>query len=962
MATADEQSRAGAARIDFEMKFYVGGKWEDADLDNIEAGQPYNPAVATTLAEDVSEDETEIDVTSASGLSTGVVIIVPEVDGQVYELVKYSGITGNTLNNCVRTVVSSQEEPYTREHWSGAAVVEWVEITSIVVGGNDRDELRESIGTWTVQLDGIQYNSQLLDNDNAVLCMARWRPGAGGAFHLWTSWAVYWLGFIRDVRLDDDADRAYNWSATIQPWLQYLDNTDADAVEYGKIDIAEDASVTASSTIVDPFTESGTGEFIGSPDLTPEKTVDGDMGTLWISEPSPIASYPGSQSGAGWRINELYLRPAPGLPSGLQWIEIGYATKDGKNKDNIQNYVLCYSGTTFSLYNSSCENDPNCLTYYAAVANNYIKFPSVHVGDGEFIVITSNKPAFLERWGETGAVAVLDWRHLVVGTWSLSTAGDKLGLKFFGMGEGDDVLWGTAVNEDWYSYTPGDCYTYEAGCTWVGSNLPAMDDTNCPAGHSYHRYPDCAYQDANSVDNWELRTTAPKYNEPAPTPGASAASSAPEWIMLDMGETGITLAEAMGTDTPDYVKVSATLGLTATGRLVIDSEYIDYTGRDESNNKLTGITRGAGGTTPAAHLVDTPVWQREDGVTYKCYLVSQAGWRRKNFVGTVPSVPQEFDIYFSTLESPIDPDDEDWDDYKFDYWPQGQVIRERNYSANGQTSVCYNKTITPIRARWMLIVIHQMTDSGRAKFNEINAYTPNPSDAGDIVWSGDVVRDILVEKFGIPAANVSIDDQGTSFGPGLAITQQPYSQILNDLLDRTGCILLFGRDNVIYHRYDPRLPISTLPDVEIDWDVDNAQEITLTRPYRHMCRQLILRAYEPSLDEMYEVEYPTTALRLGTVEQVEDQIAGSLDQAIVRAQLLFRRRNGLLTGTVTPVGLGEWVAPGQRHTVTWTIDVQGTYVQGRNFIVTSVTRAWAFGNRDAPPAWSCSVELEELVF
>lgn len=960
MATDDQKSRASAPRFDFEMRFYVGGKWEDADLDNIQAGQPYSPTVATTLAEDVDATETEIDVVNAANLSTGVVILVPSDAPQVYELVKYAGKSGNTLTGCERTALTSQVEPYSRMHYTGDAVVEWVEITPYVTGGYDRDELRETMATWSVQLEGIQYNSQLMDNDNAVLCMARWRPGAGGDFTLWTSWAVYWLGYIREVSLDDDADRAYNWKATIQPWSQYLDTTDAVSTEYGQIDIADSASVTASSTIIDPFTESGTGEFVGSPELTPDRTVDGDMTTLWISEAAPVATYPGVAANAGWRINEIYLRPAPGMPSDLQWIELVHSG----GKSNIQNYILCYSGTTFRLYNSSCpDDDPNCLPQYAAANNNYLGgFPSVHVGDGGFVILTSNKPAFVEHWGETAAAAVLDWRHYIHGTWSLSLTAEKIGIKWYAMGEGDDVFWGTQTQNKWYSLTGVDDWVYEADNTWSGLNLPAMDNTECPVGHSYHRYPDGAYADANSRDNFELRPTTPKYAEVAPTPGATAKSNDPEWIMLDMGEMGITLSEAMGSGTPSYVPVSSTLGLTASGRVVIDIEYIDYTGRDDTNNRLTGITRGAGGTTPAAHLVDTPVYQRENDQTYRCHLVSQVGWRRKTASGSVPSVPRHFDIYFSTLQSPINPESGDWDDYWMDYWPSGQVIREADYSANGQTSVCYEKTITPIRARWMLITIHEMTDQGRAKFNEIHAYVPSQSPAGDITWSGDIVRDLLVDKFGIPSANVVITDRGTNPGKGMAITKQPYSQVLNDLLQRTGCILVFGRDNVIYHKYDPRYPISQLPSIEIDWTLSNSVSIDVRRPFRHGCKQIILRATDPILEEMFEVEWPTEPLRLGTIEQVEDQIAGSLDQAIIKAHLLFMRANGLLVSNVTPVGLGEWIAAAQRHTVTWPLDVMGTYVQGRNFLVTSVQRAWQFGDRDTPPSWSISLDLEELVF
>jgi hypothetical protein len=104
------------------------------------------------------------------------------------------------------------------------------------------------------------------------------------------------------------------------------------------------------------------------------------------------------------------------------------------------------------------------------------------------------------------------------------------------------------------------------------------------------------------------------------------------------------------------------------------------------------------------------------------------------------------------------------------------------------------------------------------------------------------------------------------------------------------------------------------------------------------------------------------ALFLGTEEQLEDVIAGSMDAAINRAQLLFRQKNGALTATLNPVGLGEWIKPAQRHTITWTVDTEGTYLQGRNFMVISVQRSYSFGTKDQPPSWSINVELEELFF
>lgn len=964
MATSDEQDRAGAPRIDFEMRFYVGGKWTEAELDNIEAGQPFTPTVATTLAEDVDATETDIDVVDASSLTTGVVVIIPTDATQQYELVKYTSIVGDTLTGCTRTLLAGPEpsNPFSYLHLSGDAVVEWVEITDYVLDGHDSEQLLDGVITWSVSVHGIGYNSVLMDNDNAMLCMARWRPGAGGSFTLWTDWAVYWLGFIKEVRLSDDADEANEWTATVEPWYQYLETTDADPVTYGFVDLAADKSVQVSSVLEDPYTETGNGEFIGSPDCEGEDAVDGDMGTLWISEEVPLADYAGVATGSHIRINEMYLRPAPGLPSGLQWIEIVFTWDEGATI-NLKDYHLVNNETTWTLLDSSCEGNPNCLPQYATTNTNYIALPDCEMSPGDFVILTSDKPAFIQHWGETGAVQVIDWRHHVRGTFTLSATSGKLGLMWYGMSNSDDVFWGSESKAYWYYIVGDESIVYSANYLWQGANLPAMDNTECPEGYSYHRYPDAEHADtSNFINNWDINVSTPVYADKIPTPGEMARSDAPEWIAVDLGETGITLQEALsGGGGETYVLLSATLGLTESGRIVIDYEYIDYTTRDDVNNKLLGITRAVGGTSLAAHIVDTPVYQREDDVTYKCHLVTHVGWRRRNAIGTEPPVPKIFSFYFSSLDSPILPDDEDWEDTWEDYWPMGQAIHVSDYSAAGSTNVAFARTFDPIRARWVLLTIDEMTDAGRAKLNELRVYAPAQESAGDITFSGGVLKDALVTRFGIPAANLTLTDPGTTF-ISLSLTKQSYSSVLSDLMVRTGCILIFNRDNTIEHQYDPRLPIGTLPDIEIDWDRTNARSIELTRPFRHGCRQLILRATEPHLDDVFEVTWPPTPLRLGTIEQVDDVMAGSLDQAIVRAQLMFKRRNGLLVASVSVVGLGEFIRAGQRHTVTWEMDSEGTYVQGRNFVVASVQRVWSFGDKVTDPSWTCSLELEELVF
>lgn len=74
--------------------------------------------------------------------------------------------------------------------------------------------------------------------------------------------------------------------------------------------------------------------------------------------------------------------------------------------------------------------------------------------------------------------------------------------------------------------------------------------------------------------------------------------------LLRGGKTSL-IAPVAASDTS--LTVGSTIGFPATGTLVIDSEQISYSGTTITS--FTGLTRGANGTTAAAHLLNTNVGQ-----------------------------------------------------------------------------------------------------------------------------------------------------------------------------------------------------------------------------------------------------------------------------------------------------------------------------------------------------------------
>lgn len=945
MASADELYRIDSARTDFEMKFYVGGKWSDADLDNIAAGDPYTATVSTTLAEAVDPEETDIDLASVSGLTTGAVMIHPDSNNPYYEIVSYTGITSNTLNGCTRKEGPDADDPMFGYHDNGATVSEWVDITDIVLSGSDRDEKRGPIISWSATVSGIEYDSMLLDNDNSMLCMARWRPGAGGDITIWSTWRVYWVGYLYDVEIVDDFRRGHEWVAKVEGITQYLSATDMEACSYGRIDLAEGGTASSSSELLDPYDELGSGEFIGSPDdFSADKAVDNDMGTLWISEGQPAMTEEGFASGEYWIINEFLLRAQPGYTNAQhQWIETVY-----KNNEHDLLYVkgsIVNKATTWAWTSGWSPPGPE----RRIPTNNYIMIKPKHKTgkmrmdmDGSFGVYCRDEDAFLERWGQVDCEWLIDWDITRVGTFEIDVDGDFLGMHYE---NGDRYC---AV---WFgSITPHDYQGEGTGSGWSGATLPT-DLTNLPKGHTYRRDPAGTMSNPDTAASWT--------SEDHPTPG-SHFNGWYEWLSVDLGTMGITLGEFLPLAQTTYALLDGTLGFTEAGRIQVDSEQIDYVTRDDGNIKLLTLTRGVDGTTPADHNQGATVYQVEGGIAYTAPLVTMISWlRREVYDGTTLVVPQVFDVYVSTDTSPMYPDDQWWDDDWEDDW-------SLRATETDWADVSWEKSFEHMRARHMMITVKKMTNGGRAKLNEFRAYAYTTEVGGepdprypDMTWTGDVIADILENKFGWDSSLITLTDRGLPF-IGLPIARQTYLTVMQDLLQRTGCMLRFNRDHTVEHLYDSGLPLAIWPDIEVDWTTVRARQVTLQRPYRHNVKQLILRAEEPSTSIVYEVRFPKTPQRLGEVLQIDDMVVGGMENAILLAEMLFADNNSKMVATVIPVGLADRVAAGDRHTITWVLDEQNTYLSGKNFLLIGVDRNWDFGAKDEDRTWSVVLQLEEM--
>ena len=931
MATADELARTAAPRFDFQLRFYVGGKHDLADLSSIAAGEGYDPTAETVLTDRALPSSTGILVEDTSDFpSEGVIVVGPGATGEQYEVIRYTGKGAGEFTGLERFTNYPGNDPpggLMGYHEEGAAVTQWVDITNLVTGNLTIGmQERDGIGTWDVSLGGHGYNSRLIQQDVAVLGMWRFRP-ASGVLATWTDWTVAFLGYLQSVQVEDTSLREKRWTAQVQGLAQYLADSDCPPVYVGKQDLAEGKSVKVSSTLSDPWAEKDSGEYVGFPSLEGANLVDDDMSTLWISQDVPSVTVHPTHAN-GLRINEVFLTPRTGLPA-LQWFELFYKWGDDQGDDTLKDTLIV---ATCTNWKSNGDNPTIPETGYVGAWDSK-EFDE----DGQFLLICSDKAEFERRWSVYGA-EVLDWRDKAVGTFSLNQAAGFLCLLKWDLSR-DDVWWNTAPADIGGDKTP----------VWTGSQLTFAD----LAGKSLAR------TEPGKVTNPSRGAFGEDTN---PTPGGYDKHE-DEYASVDLGEMGHKLTTILLAG-DDHLHVDDTLGFTDSGSVMIDAEVITYTGRDDQGEMLTGL--GAHGE----HAVDAVVKPYEGGVAYNVYQVNALRWRRRRVLsGGKPVTPTQFCWYLSDDTSPIYPDDANWDDDWADYW----LAFPGTFDPRGAGDGFLEHAMTldpPVRARHVMLAIRAMSDAGRAKLNQLHAYAPTQlTDVGgtqgvlDGVESGYAIKYLLVNQFGLAETQFTMTDKGVLF-TRLNTAKARYLDVIANILKRSGCSLYFGLDETVEHKFSPGFALHALDPIAITWDRDNARAAKMIRPKRHNVSQVVLRAMDDSEEGLrFEVRYPPEPLPLGSVLTIEDMVLNANPStACLVAQQIFRRRNGPAQVMIQPVGPAEWVRPGQRHVIDWSLDTEGAMIADANFAVTGVQFNIGLGSLTQTKTWDTTIILEELIF
>lgn len=190
------------------------------------------------------------------------------------------------------------------------------DITSRVYGpaGIWYGERAASVYGWSIGLSGHNYDR--------VLLAARRKIKVYRQFTTIVDAELLWFeGYIQpgEVSVDWNTQR---WNLSVVDIVTYLSNRRAPIWTLGELNVATEASVTVDS-FTTPEAIADEGEFIGYPDLSGDRSVDGDMGSLWISGKAPaLETIPLDNTVNDIVVAEVY-HPGFGLnKQEYQWIEL----------------------------------------------------------------------------------------------------------------------------------------------------------------------------------------------------------------------------------------------------------------------------------------------------------------------------------------------------------------------------------------------------------------------------------------------------------------------------------------------------------------------------------------------------------------------------------------------------------------------------------------------------------------
>lgn len=828
----------------------------------------------------------------------------------------------------------------------------WTEITDRVVNDGQWEQTWSAGAVrWQASLRGWQYDPALLGPGCAICCL--WQI-VNDSYD--SGWILNWVGLIDAGGWRDDYRHGLAWQRTVRGVDASLEQTDAPRLVVGKIDLAADATVTASSTLATPEAEAGSGEFVGTTaDVSASNATDGRPGTVWISQDAVVTTGETAVTATGYPIiDEVFNTPLPGYSrASTWWVELYHP-------GNAGTIDFARDDVTLVTLNSAGE--------YAALA---CKYPA-----GEY---AENSSSYTLAAGER-CVICADLRVFEAYTGGAPDAKFVLEAKSFGTLDytGGSPLYGSTYTLFDLAETDGfvALFISQAGGTWdvvkwgaptLPTGVPAAGWTGAGialtplSGQSLRRSP--SGTDTNTAADWIA--------ESYPRPGAKWTPNTPQWLLLELAAHESTLSADILSTATIITLEEGTTGWPSSGNGIIEGDPFAYTGR--SGSTLTGVSGLS-----ADHLRGAALYPLDANNE------AQTGWpatggriTRRAGLSTI----KRGRVYASPWADCRTPDIADLPDVAWQTDYTGAPLSISNDSGAAEIAFVLRDRPTPW-VRSLLIIIDEMSDGGRAKVNTVSVDLDGATlaDSGLADLDGNTATTVaayLIGQSWLTSAQWATPTTPTGWGiiGRLALAIAPLPTVLASLAETHGCLAVYTTTGRVRFDPDPWWP-GARPDLSVLYTFDPASvrgEVAFSDA-RPAVTGLALSATGTDGAPLARFVAPPGATGSGVREVSGYTVAAQIDAMFLAWNLWWQAQN-TQTATLRVTGIGEWCRCGQRYRLALAsafsnlVDVDGTDTigaggndsiawdetdNGGQWICEAVRYTWQ------PGVWTCDLTLRRF--
>ena len=817
----------------------------------------------------------------------------------------------------------------------------FVDVTDrVIMNGSFMHERKNSSIIWSVNLEGVQYDSDYFSVGKAIVSMVKYtRPGYN------SGWILNWIGRVDDGTHRDTFRHNGRWSRTIKSGESALTKTDAPRIFVGQTDIARNASVSVSSTLAVPAVEARNNEFFGSTaNVDGSNIVDGTDYTVWISEnvPTPIGAN-GQIAGPGrMYIDEVFFLPVTGYnQTKTWWIEF--------YKAGSPNAELCANDWSLLVYNTDGDASVFSFKYPGGTRFNEVDFGQYQMDQGDRIIVCANRDRFEAYTGGTN-----DARYVV-------------DVSPFGGVEYNDAGDGWAYNLDVklpFNLDPENGYvvilegdTPRDVVKWGTVSLPipnvighwpdetglaegdGVDISGIINGQSLLR---SSPTDTDKADDWAL------YDYPRPGQNYWTPDDR-EWVKIEIEAHGSIITENVSASA-ETIYLNNTNAWPPAGDGVVEGDEFSY--GEKTSTSLTSVTNLS-----SPHSFGAEIHPYDDDIAQTGYRANRLLIRRLAGLSNIKTMS----VYLGAESDLRTPDDDGWES---DYY--GAPFQYSTKSETGKSDIVFDLSNRADKwVRTILIIIEEMFSGDRAKINTVSLF-PDYSEIdnsglndvgatfGELVYylinngyfSPFTVSDFYdwtTDTVTSPPDNSSTGTYGKMSGASLAL--HSIVSVIDDLARNTGCIIEYSLDGSIVVNKDPWFPtgVISIDDLSHTFSQDDIRGEPSWSDFTPNFTGVALSSTTPNGNALPRIVYPI-GVTGSNIKEFTGYTVQDTNQNWLLAQSLWFKEFSTETIQFDVKGIGEWCSPLQVVEVTYDIDNDGEENPVGRYIIENIARNWKFSS------------------